>query len=259
MSHDLFQPVDLLATPHGVAVAVSIPDRPDAVPASVLATLADAEARHAVTLGGYRQVQFVGGRIALREARRQLGAPLGPVLPDARGTPVLPAGFVGSVSHKRDLAIAMVALDDGRTLGVDLEDHGPARPTIAPRVLRPVELEAVDGLPPSRAWIQTVLRFSIKESIYKAIDPWVRRFVGFDEAEVHPDLAGRAEVKMHLAHGEGPFDIEARYAWWRGRLLTSVRIAGPGRTPRGTPVRVLDRPLEDGGSPGSGGDPSPQG
>jgi 4'-phosphopantetheinyl transferase EntD len=244
MPNDLFQPLDLLATPHGVVVAVSIPDRPDPVPEAVLATLADAEARHAITLGGYRQVQFVGGRIALREARRQLGAPLGPILPDARGTPVLPTGFVGSVSHKRDLAIAMVALDDGRTLGVDLEEHGPPRPSIAPRVLRPVELEAIAGLPEARAWIQTVLRFSIKESIYKAIDPWVRRFVGFDEAEVHPDLAGRADVTLHLAHGEGPFDIDARYAWWRGRLVTSVRVAGPGRTPRGTPVRAPDRPAE---------------
>lgn len=230
----LFQPSRHHATPHGVLSAVVIPDSPDPVPDAALATLDEAERAHAVGLRGYRQVQFVGGRLALAAARRQLGAPPGPALPDVRGAPTLPAGWVGSISHKRDLAVAMVARAAGGTLGVDLEDYGPPRLSIADRVLRPSELDAVRHLPDDRQWIATVVRFSIKEAIYKALDPWVHRYVDFLEAEVTPNLAGHARVAMHLQPDEGPFEVDARYEWWHGRILSTVRVrlAPSGVSPR---------------------------
>lgn len=212
------------ATAHGVLTAVHIPDRPDPVPEEHLARLHPAEADHARSLRGHRQVQFVGGRLALRSACEQLGVRPGPLLSDARGAPVVPAGLVGSVSHKRDLAVGMVAGPDEGTLGVDLEDYLPARPAIASHVLTPAEQAAIEHLPDLRKWISILLRFSIKESIYKALDPYVRRYVGFQEAEVTPGLDGEATVLLRLAQGEGPFEVDARYHWIHGRLLTSVRI-----------------------------------
>jgi enterobactin synthetase component D len=212
------------ATPHGVVTAVHIPDAPDPVPDEVLAQLPDPEAAHARTLRGYRQIEFAGGRIALRQACLQLGPAPAALLADDRGAPVLPAGLVGSISHKRGLAVAMAARVGQGTLGIDLEDYGPPRPSIAPRILTPEELAYVDALPDGRRWFAIVLRFSIKESIYKALDPYVRRYVGFHEARVEPDLHGAARVSLDLAHGEGPFDVDARYEWLRGRILTSVRI-----------------------------------
>lgn len=225
---NLFDISETLATPHGVLVAVPIPDAPDPVPESALAALHPDEAAFALTLRGYRQVQFVGGRIALRGARRAVGAPLDPSLPDDRGAPRLPAGWAGSVSHKRDLAVAMVARDAAGTLGVDLEDYGPPRPAIMDRVLRPEELAEVMTLPEPRQWTATVIRFSLKESVYKALDPFVHRYVDFQEALVVPDLGGRARVSLHLKHAEGPFEVNARYEWWQGRVISSVRIK-PGR------------------------------
>lgn len=213
------------ATPHGVVTAVQFPDRPDPVPEDVLARLPTPEAIHARTLKGYRQPSFVAGRIALRKACEQLGQPIaGPILPDHRGTPLLPAHLSGSISHKRDLAIGMVSFSSHGTLGVDLEDYGPPRLSIAESVLRAEELAALEALPEARRWIAILVRFSIKESIYKALDPYVRRYVGFHEASVEPDLQGGARVALHLAHGEGPFTAEARYEWLQGRLLTSVRL-----------------------------------
>lgn len=220
----LFEPTLHHATRHGIVVGVPIPDARDPVPEAVLARLPPAERDAALALGGYRQVSFVGGRIALRAARRHLGASLDPVLSDARGAPILPAGLAGSVSHKRTLAVAMVSATDGATVGVDLEDYGPARPRILDRILRPEELEDVLPLPPDRQWIAAVTRFSIKESIYKALDPWVKRYVDFHEARVDIDLSGRARVELHLKHGEGPFVVDARFEWWEGRLLSSVTI-----------------------------------
>lgn len=212
------------ATPHGVLTAVHIPDAPDPVPESVLARLHGPEREHALTLRAFRQVQFVGGRLALSEAFRQLEITPPPSLPDERGAPRAPQGFVASVSHKRDLAIAMAASSDHGTLGVDLEDYAPARLSIAEKVLVEEELAALHGLPDHRRWMALLLRFSLKEAVYKALDPYVHRYVGFHEAIVRPDLHGWAQVELRLKQGEGPFDIEARYDWLFGRLVTSVRI-----------------------------------
>jgi 4'-phosphopantetheinyl transferase EntD len=207
-----------------VLAAFHIPDSPDPVPDEVLARLPTAEAQLASTLRGYRQVQFVGGRLALRRACEQLGEQPSQILSTPRGAPDLGNRLVGSVSHKRTLAVGMVAKPLMGTLGVDLEEYGPERPGIASHVLRPEEEEELAPLPPDRRWIALVLRFSIKESIYKALDPYVQRYVGFHEARVRPDLQGGAQVDMFLAQGEGPFEVDAHYSWLHGRIVTSVRI-----------------------------------
>lgn len=212
------------ATPHGVLTAVHIPDSPDPVPERVLASLPGPEAAFARELRAYRQVSFVGGRIALRAAAAQLGQQVPPILPDDRSRPRLPPALAGSISHKRDLAVGMVSQAAHGTLGVDLEDYAPQRPSIAGHVLTEAEQATIASLPEGRRWIALLVRFSIKESVYKALDPYVRRYVGFTEAEVDPDLEGRARVALTLANGEGPFTVDARYEWLHGRLLTSVRI-----------------------------------
>jgi len=232
------------ALPHGVLTAITIPDSPDPVPDSVLSQLFPAEAEHARTLRGYRQGQFVGGRMAVRRACEQLGVRAGPVLSDPRGAPILPRGFTGSVSHKRTLAVGMVAHRRDGTLGVDLEDYGPPRPSIASQVLRPSEVEAIASLPEARRWIALLIRFSIKESIYKALDPFVQRYVAFEEAEVTPDLQGLAEVQLHLDGQEGPFAVDARYTWMEGRLLTSVRIQPATDAPSEPPTAGPEAPLD---------------
>lgn len=220
----LYQPLYHHATPHGVLTAVRLPEEPKPVPDSVLEQLPAEEAAHAAELRGFRQVQFVGGRLALRHAASQLGMPLGACLPDERGAPCLPPRLAGSVSHKRTVAVGMVARRNGRTLGVDIEEYEPARMSIASKILRPEELAEIEALPEENRWLALLLRFSIKESIYKALDPYVRRYVGFHEARVTPDLEGNAAVVLELANGESGFEVDARYAWLEGRLLTSVRI-----------------------------------
>jgi len=169
-------------------------------------------------------VQFVGGRIGLRRACEQLGVRPPALLIDERGAPVLPDGMVGSVSHKRTLAVAMVANDRDGTLGIDLEEYGPQRLGIMGHVLTEDEVRDIEMLPDDRKWIALLIRFSLKESIYKAVDPYVKRYVGFQEAKVTPDLYGRAAVVLNLKNREGPFEADARYEWLHGKLLTSVRI-----------------------------------
>jgi phosphopantetheine--protein transferase-like protein len=148
----------------------------------------------------------------------------------------VPGGTVGSITHKNTLALAMAARAAQGSLGVDLEDYGPPRLGIAKRILTEPEYAAVEALPESRRWLAVLVRFSIKEAIYKALDPFVRRYVGFHEARVTPDLHGRAEVVLDLSGHEGPFDVDARYEWLRGRILTSVRVRQARPEPILTPA-----------------------
>jgi enterobactin synthetase component D len=211
------------AGPHGVLVAFHIPDSADPVPAEVLERLHPAEAELAREHRGYRQGQFVGGRLALRRACEQLGEQPPPILSTERGAPVVGERLVGSVSHKRDLAVGMAARPIDGTLGVDVEDYLPMRLSIQDSILRPEEIERIADLPEQRRWIALLLTFSLKECVYKALDPFVNRYIGFHEASVDLDLQGRADITLHLANGEGPFDLDARFAWLHGRVLSSVR------------------------------------
>jgi enterobactin synthetase component D len=94
----------------------------------------------------------------------------------------------------------------------------PARPTSDDEQAEIASLEAHD-----RA-LEVKLRFSAKEAIYKALDPFVRRYVGFKEVAVRPLHGGGAEVGVHLPSSEGAFVIEVRWLRWEGFVLTTARV-----------------------------------
>jgi enterobactin synthetase component D len=209
----------LAATPFGVCVGVSLPAA--APPDSEWPQELHPDERiFARALTGARCAAWLGGRVALRCALEASGldAP-DAILATDRGAPRLPSGVVGSISHKTSLAVALVAPVNSPavTMGVDLEEVRPLRFDVAERVLTPEEQALLPPAGPARD--AHVLRaFSAKEAIYKALDPWVRRFVGFDEAQV--GLAGpRLSAQLALARGEGPFTVD---------LYDASNLAGAG-------------------------------
>jgi len=215
------------ALPHGIIAGVALPGDGARVPDVVLDLLHPSEREVAADMRGFRQCSFVGGRLAARAALQGLGRSPGPILPDAHGAPVPPDGLSVSISHKNHLAVAMVARSSLGSLGIDLEMLAPPRPGVAARVLRPEELAAVEALPAERQWTGTVVRFAIKEAIYKALAPRHKRYIGFDEASVAPGVNGDAEVTLHLSQGPEPEALEARYTWLDGAVLASVRASWP--------------------------------
>jgi 4'-phosphopantetheinyl transferase EntD len=163
-----------VVTPHGTCILLAFAD--DDALAAALAALPPAERDHARSLSEVRRRELIAGRTALHLALDDFSHA---ILPDDRGAPVLPAGLSGSVSHKGAVAAAIVAPADGGFVGIDLERAVPPRRDIAARILTPREQAAL----PDRGRAVT-LRFAIKEAIYKAIDPVVRRYVGFTEVEL---------------------------------------------------------------------------
>ncbi len=218
------------ALPCGLCVGVHIPPGDDAITPAVLARLHPDEAAHARTLHPRRQPSWVAGRLALRQALTRLGHSAGPILADDRGAPVLPGGVRGSISHKRAVAVGLAASTLEWSIGVDIEQRHLGRQDISRYVLTEAEQAELAGLSAQARGQAVMLRFSIKESIYKAVDPHVRRFVGFREVDVTPLPDGRVEVAAHLAQGE-VFTIDA---WWSvegEHVLTCARAQ-----PRGSPL-----------------------
>jgi enterobactin synthetase component D / holo-[acyl-carrier protein] synthase len=213
---------------HGRCVGVRLPDGVGIFDALAETALAPEERTFAASLTAVRRRTWVGGRVAMREALTRSGFDAPAVLADSRGAPLLPAGVAGSISHKESLAVALVARgapDDGERLGVDLELDAARPHDIASHVLtdeEATELAALAG--PARAR-EVLLRFSAKESIYKALDPFVRRYVAFKEIAVRPLPGGAAEVQLHLPASEGPFKIEVQWLRWQGLVLTTARAA----------------------------------
>lgn len=212
------------ALPHGLCAGIHLPLQPEPVSEDVLQRLLPEERATARSLRGFRQVQFAGGRLAMGLLFHELGVRRVPVLSNSDGAPDLPEGLSGSISHKQDLAIALLARGVGG-LGVDLEETDRERPGVAAKVLRPEELEAVNLLLPERRWCDTIIRFSVKEAIYKAIHRYVRRYVGFEEVAVWPTPEGLDRVDFFLKGREGPFRMEARHTWVGDRVLSTVQAS----------------------------------
>mmetsp|Transcript_12860 Transcript_12860/g.25728 ORF Transcript_12860/g.25728 Transcript_12860/m.25728 type:complete len:362 (-) Transcript_12860:221-1306(-) len=164
-------------------------------------------------------IPFLLGRSAVRHALGSVGAPTAPaVLRDAHGRPALPPGYLGSISHKRRLAVALVCADGGGGavgIGVDVEGTRSATgAALGRRVLTPGEREGLGDLPGVSCAEEVLLRFSLKESVYKALHPLFCSFVGFQEVEVWPLPDGSANVIYNLRDGQER-DISCTTAHWR--------------------------------------------
>ena len=209
--------------PHGILAAIQLPSTTDDLPANILHRLHADERTFVETLSSRRRIEWVGGRLAAKVAASALGTDVGPLLSDEHGAPRPPKGLAVSISHKSDLALALVARRKNGSLGVDFEHLDRDRAHIAPKVLRPSEMEAVDELEGDRRWNGVLLRFAMKEAIYKALAPRHRRYIAFEEAEVSEFKDGRAKIQLFLSQGPSPSSIEGRYDWMPEGLVTSVR------------------------------------
>jgi enterobactin synthetase component D len=209
---------------HGRCVGVRIPEAGAALDALAEAALWPEERARAAALPVPRRRTWIGGRVAMREALVRLGEAPAPVPTDDRGAPVLPPGIAGSITHKEGLAAALVARESTARVGVDVELDVVRSQDIASRILTPAERAETAHLDASDRAREVLLRFSAKEAIYKALDPFVRRYVGFGEVAVSPRGDGTAAVTPGLRAGEGPFVIEVRWLRFEGIVLTTARV-----------------------------------
>ena len=207
---------------HGLCVGVTLPPIDSSPQQGDLTALHPQERDFALELKPRRRISFVGGRIALRRAFAALGVDVGAMLPGVRGAPLVPEPYRASVSHKNEIAVALLGTGPG-FLGIDIEEVPGDGGDVARYILTDDELSRLPAADPERR-TSVLTAFSVKEALYKGLDPYVQRYVGFKEVELLPTTGDSLPVRMNLKGGEGPFDVELRCRRWEGYVLSSARV-----------------------------------
>ena len=147
------------------------------------AELYPGEATYAATVADKRGREYSTGRRVARQALSRIGvAPC--EIPAEERRPVWPDGVVGSIGHSRSLGAAVVGSTEAFDgLGIDIETENAVSGNTADRLLTPTEHAWL----PAPEW-RTMI-FAAKEAVYKAVNPLVGEFLGFQDVEIDVDEA----------------------------------------------------------------------
>ena len=128
-----------------------------------------------------RRAEYSTGRALAKQALAQLGIDATSILTEGR-RPIWPAGVVGSITHSRRYALAVVCRRSQLAgVGIDLERTNRVTEQIAPKTMTEHELaNAGASWPP----FPRTANFSAKEAVFKAVNPIIGLMIGFKEVEI---------------------------------------------------------------------------
>ena len=189
-------------------------------------------------MGDVRRREYSSGRRVARLALEVLDIRGAGVT--ARGrVPVWPSGMVGSITHSRSLALAMLGhRRDVAGIGVDLELVGRVTDQLAARVLLDRERERVA----EKDW--PTMLFAAKEAVYKAVNPLVGEYLEFADVEVSASTDGTYRATM-TRPGESKTAVAAGRGWFQrveGHWLCVFLVPDEGTTQLRAPPPAVRSP-----------------
>ena len=174
-----------------------------------------------------RQNEFIAGRLAAASALEKTSGQKNLLVKrNEDRSPQWPQGYVGSLSHNKTLAIAAVAKNqDLLSVGIDIETIGRVKNHLNRMIHtdRDLKEHAYHNEKELLALI-----FSVKESLYKALYPLVKRFFGFDDAaltaidEHHKTF--EIELLKPLSKHIKAQSFQGKYALSNDNLCTYIEI-----------------------------------
>lgn len=177
-----------------------------------------------------RRIQFAAGRLAARSALRSAGATGDlTILQGEKGEPIWPAGWIGSIAHTGEIAVAAVApahrVSGLHGLGVDIEvARRVLRPDLGRRICTQNEIVSLpkDDLQRSFALIRI---FSAKEAVYKAVYPLIQQFLEFRDVELDPfDSNGRTSAHLIFIGAPGGLSIQVSAVCEKDFIVTGAEV-----------------------------------
>lgn len=104
-----------------------------------------------------------------------------------RGEPLWPLGLIGSITHKNDRCIVLIAERSSsfHGVGIDLENRTHLPLEMIPLICSNKELSQIKKLPfyYGICWYQ--MMFSAKESLYKSVSALIKSDLDFRDADVN--------------------------------------------------------------------------
>ncbi|HBH7066944.1 TPA: enterobactin synthase subunit EntD [Enterobacter cloacae] len=160
--------------------------------------------------GRKRKAEHLAGRIAVAHALPDHAVPgIGP-----SGEPLWPEGVSGSITHSGTQAMAIVVRHPTALVGIDCEA------ILAEREAREIQdgiIDAQEAMCLTRSGypfaLALTLAFSAKESLFKALFPQVKTYMGFDCARVTALDERTISLELSYPAGEYPEDTRFTLAW----------------------------------------------
>ena len=128
---------------------------------------------------------FSSGRYCAKEVLGKLGEANSEILIGSEKEPLWPKGFVGSISHAKDLVGAVASKSTQLvSIGLDIEKIGRVKKVMWRAIFTPIEQEFLNTLSEVDELFYTTLYFSMKESFYKLQHPITKKYLGFTDVEL---------------------------------------------------------------------------
>lgn len=161
-----------------------------------------------------RRREFALGRACARAALKKLGHDGVVIGRSANGAPLWPEGTIGSITHTRNYAAALVGERRRFSgIGVDAERVGGVTQDLWPRLFDAAERDHLMGLDEPGRGIAATLFFSAKEACYKA---WGGSgTLGFRDIRVTPQDGSFTAVRSSEI-------LQGRYAVAGDLMLTAA-------------------------------------
>lgn len=166
-----------------------------------------------------RKKEFVLGRLAAYKAYLELTGKKLLTLESADDrSPIWPDDVVGSITHNDDFVCVCVSLKSNlRSIGIDIEEQGRTKIELS------THIRSVKDLLKHESFTDTellTLIFSAKESLYKMLNPLVKKFFGFESAYISEINPIEQSFKIHLdTHLNDEFSIKA-HSEFKGHYTT---------------------------------------
>lgn len=182
-----------------------------------------------------RQAEFLAARLCAREALRlQTGQANIPTQQAHTRAPLWPQHSCGSMSHSHNICAAIVG--DSRhwqSLGLDIEKPIAVERAqrLAKSILTPDEYSVYCNLAHHPGAVYLTLVFSLKESLFKALNPLTNSYFGFYDAQVldlEPAYQGVARLRLCKDLSEDwktGCELEGQFSHLYGSALTLVSVA----------------------------------
>ena len=143
-----------------------------------------------------RRAEFAAGRFCGHQAVARLGLPDQPIIVGVKGEPIWPKGIVGSITHDRDIAVAVVAPAKAvSAIGIDLLALSHILDSsVASLIGSQNEIDGINDLiAASGPYLgigdvpvnPLLLAFSAKESAIKAVSPLLDDYLDFRDIKLN--------------------------------------------------------------------------
>lgn len=132
-----------------------------------------------------RKEEFVAARACAIKAFKEFGLEVSNIKKDESRKPIWPKGFMGSLSHTKNIAMASIYKEGYcQSVGIDCEImiKDDKFEKIKSYITRKEDIDFFHTIASNKLMLAHTLMFSAKESLYKAINPLCNEFFGFQEA-----------------------------------------------------------------------------